>query len=119
MDCLFCKILNGAIPSKKFFENDNVYAFADINPQAPIHILVIHKIHTENISSTPDDQAYIYSDIFKAIKAIAEQEKLNDKGYRVLLNNGKAAGQEVYHMHAHIFGGADSLGPMLAKISTK
>jgi histidine triad (HIT) family protein len=115
MDCLFCKILNGEIPSNKYFENDSVYAFADIHPQAPVHILVIHKIHTENISSTPDDQTYIFSDIFNAIKTIAEQEKLNEKGYRVIFNNGKAAGQVVYHMHAHILGGAESLGPMLAK----
>lgn len=115
MDCLFCKIKDGEIPSKKYYENDNVYAFADINPQAPVHILVIHKIHTENISSTPEEQAFVYSDIFNAIKRIAEQENLSENGYRVIINNGKAAGQLVYHMHAHILGGAESLGPMLSK----
>lgn len=113
MDCIFCKILEGKIPSTKVFENDKVLAFRDINPKAPEHILVIHRLHTESISATAPDQAYIFADIFSAVREIAAKLGLDEKGYRVLVNNGKAAGQEVFHVHIHIFGGKDNLGPML------
>lgn len=115
MDCIFCKILEGKIPSTKVFENDKVLAFRDINPQAPEHILVIHKVHTASISETPADHAYIFADIFAAVREIAHQLHLPEKGYRVIVNNGRAAGQEVFHLHIHILGGQDFLGPMLVR----
>jgi histidine triad (HIT) family protein len=115
MNCIFCKIIDGTIPSTKVFENDKVIAFRDINPQSPEHILVIHREHTESISGTPADKTYIFADIFSAVREIAVQLGLDDKGYRVLINNGAAAGQEVFHLHIHILGGKDSLGPMLCR----
>jgi len=113
MDCIFCKIRDGVIPSTKVFENDRVLAFRDISPKAPVHILVIHREHTQSISATPADKAYIFADIFSAVREIAGHLGLDEQGYRVLVNNGQAAGQEVPHVHIHILGGKDSLGPML------
>jgi histidine triad (HIT) family protein len=113
MDCLFCGILEGKIPSTKVFDNGRVYAFLDIHPQAPVHILVIHREHTASLSETPDDKSFIFSDIFSAVRQIAEQEHLNEKGYRVVFNNGRAAGQMVFHVHAHILAGKESLGGLL------
>jgi histidine triad (HIT) family protein len=115
MDCIFCKILKGEIPSRKVLENSKITAFYDISPKAPVHILVIHREHTVSISETPRDKGYIFADIFSAIAEIAESLGLNDDGYRVIINNGKAAGQEVFHLHAHILAGKENLGPMLAK----
>ena len=113
MDCLFCKIYQGAIPAKKVFENDNVIAFHDINPKAPVHILVIHKVHTPSVSETDSEHSYIFADIFDAIRIIADELSLNEMGYRLIINNGKAAGQEVFHVHVHIIGGVASLGTMI------
>jgi histidine triad (HIT) family protein len=113
MNCLFCKILDGEIPSTKVFDNGRVYAFHDIHPQAPVHILVIHREHTASVSETPDDKSFIFSDIFSAIRQIADQLNLDNAGYRVVFNNGKAAGQMVFHVHAHILAGKDNLGGLL------
>lgn len=113
MDCLFCKIIAGEIPSTKVFENEKVFAFRDISPKAPVHILVVHRDHTPSISETPDAQMSIFSDIFSAVRTIADEQVLDEKGYRVIVNNGKAAGQMVFHVHIHILGGKDNLGPML------
>ena len=114
MRCLFCDIISGKIPSNKVFENDKVYAFKDISPQAPLHVLVVHKEHIKNIDELTEKNSYIINDIFLAIKKIAEQEKL-DKGYRVIINNGVAAGQVIWHLHIHILAGKDDLGPMLVQ----
>jgi len=114
MNCLFCRIIKGEIPSTKVFENDKVVAFHDIHPKAPVHLLVIHKEHTPSITETPHEKSYIFGDIFDAVREIALQLKLDEKGYRIIVNNGKAAGQEVFHLHIHILGGVDSLGTMLA-----
>jgi histidine triad (HIT) family protein len=114
MDCIFCKIFQGAIPSKKVFENDKVLAFHDINPKAPVHILVIHKVHTPSVSETDEAHSFIFADLFNAVRIIADELSLNEKGYRLIINNGKAAGQEVFHVHVHILAGVESLGVMVA-----
>lgn len=114
MGCLFCNIISGKTPSSKVFENEKVYAFKDINPQAPFHVLVVHKEHTKNIDELHDGNCYIMSDIFLAVKKISEQEKL-DAGYRIIINNGSSAGQVIWHLHVHILSGKDNLGPMLVK----
>jgi len=114
MGCLFCNIISGKTPSTKVFENDTVYAFKDINPQAPFHVLVVHKDHIKNIDELNEKNSYIMSDIFLAINKIAQQEKL-DKGYRIIINNGPAAGQVIWHLHVHILAGKDDLGPMLVQ----
>jgi histidine triad (HIT) family protein len=115
MDCLFCKIISGEVPSTRVFENNKIFAFKDISPKSPVHILVIHKEHTPSISETPDSMMSIFSDIFSAVSEISKNLKLDEKGYRIIINNGKAAGQMVAHVHIHILGGKDNLGPMLCE----
>jgi len=114
MDCIFCKIINGEIPSSKIYENDAVIAFDDIDPKAPAHTLVVPKIHVKNIDELNNENKSMMSDIFMAVQEVARIKGL-EKGYRVLINNGKAAHQEVQHLHIHVLGGKDDLGPMLAK----
>ncbi len=114
MDDLFLKIIKGEIPCKKVYENDTVFAFEDIKPQAPVHILVVHKVPTRNINDTTVENAFIYKDLFLAVKEIAAMMNINDSGYRIIINNGPDSGQEVYHMHIHILGGK-KLGHLVSK----
>lgn len=100
-DCLFCKIIQGTIPSKKIMETDRLFAFEDIAPQASTHILVVHKTHTASLSETPDDR--LLGELFGGIRDLAGQLKLSD--YRVVVNNGEQAGQSVFHLHAHLLAG--------------
>lgn len=104
MDCLFCKIIKGDIPSKKVFENDDVFAFCDIAPQAPVHILVVPKAHIESVDSIDGDNSRYVSKIFEVIPKIAQDAGL-DSGYRVISNCGDDACQSVKHLHFHILGG--------------
>ena len=103
-DCLFCKIVNGDIPSTKVFEDTFVLAFRDIAPQAPTHILVIPKTHIDSVAEVDTDNSYVIAHIFEVIPAIAEAEGLKN-GYRVISNCGPDAGQTVNHLHFHILGG--------------
>ena len=104
-DCLFCKIIKGEIPSTKVYEDEYVLGFRDINPAAPIHILVIPKKHIDSIVKIKEeDKEYIWK-IHEAINKSAEQENIIDKGFRVIVNCGKDAGQEVMHLHYHILAG--------------
>ena len=96
MECIFCKIVNGEIPSSKILENDKFLAFKDINPSAPIHILIIPKAHVENF----DKAENIYNDMAEFIKEVAKKLDITD--YRLVTNNGKNAGQEVFHFHVHL-----------------
>ncbi len=105
MDCLFCKIINGEIPSKKVYEDDCVYAFYDIAPQAPVHILVIPKTHIPSTNGVNEENADIVAKIFTVIPKIAADARLFD-GYRVISNCGEDACQSVQHLHFHIIGGA-------------
>jgi histidine triad (HIT) family protein len=91
-----------------------VYAFEDINPQAPVHILVVHKRHTRNIDEIDAGSSSIMSDIFLSVREIAQMKGIDREGYRVIINNGPAAGQVIWHLHVHILGGKANLGPMLA-----
>ncbi len=112
MGCLFCNIIEGSIPSTKVYENDKVYAFEDIDPKAPVHILVIHKTHTKNIDELTEDNAEIMADLFLAVKEVAALKGIDKNGYRVIINNGADGGQEVWHLHIHIMGG-QKMGPMV------
>ena len=105
MDCLFCKIIAGEIPSKKVYEDDDMYAFYDINPQAPIHILVIPKTHIPSIDGIQEENAAVVAKIFTKIPMIAKQAGITN-GYRVISNCGDDACQSVKHLHFHILGGA-------------
>ena len=104
-DCLFCKIIKGEIPSTKVYEDEFVYAFKDINPAAPIHILVIPKKHiTSLVEINDDDKEFIWK-IHEAINKIARDQGFIKDGYRVIVNCGKNAGQEVMHLHYHLLAG--------------
>ncbi|WP_244833285.1 histidine triad nucleotide-binding protein [Clostridium sp. BJN0001] len=104
-ECIFCKIVKGEIPSKKVYEDEKVYAFYDINPEAPTHVLVIPKEHIESINALNDENIEIVTHIFKVIKKLVLDLGIAESGYRVLSNCGDDAGQTVKHMHFHILGG--------------
>lgn len=104
MDCLFCKIIKGEIPSTKVYEDDEILAFRDINPQAPTHILVIPKEHIAGVDALNEDNAAVVAHIFAKIAEIAKNEGLVN-GYRVVSNVGEDGGQTVRHLHFHILGG--------------
>ena len=104
MDCLFCKIIAGDIPSTKVYEDEMVYAFRDIAPQAPTHILVIPKTHIASMAEVTGENSRLVAHIFEVIPKIAEAEGLAS-GYRVVSNCGPDAGQTVFHLHFHILGG--------------
>ncbi len=104
MDCLFCKIANGDIPSTKVYEDDQILAFRDIAPQAPTHILVIPKAHISSVDGITEENSVVVSHIFSVIPKIAAAENLTG-GYRVVSNCGPDAGQTVFHLHFHILGG--------------
>ena len=105
-DCLFCKIIKGEIPSKKVYEDEDILAFNDINPAAPIHILVIPKKHIESLAHMQKEDEAIVGKIYGVINKIAEEKGFKDNGYRVIVNCGKDAGQEVMHLHFHVLAGA-------------
>ena len=104
MDCLFCKIVAGIIPSTKVYEDETVFAFRDIAPQAPTHILVIPKAHIASVNDVTAENSAVVAHIFEVIPAIAKAENLTG-GYRVVSNCGADAGQTVHHLHFHILGG--------------
>lgn len=100
-DCLFCKIVAGEIPSTKIYEDDFVYAFADIDPQAPFHAIVIPKTHIASANDINEQNSVLVSKVFEAISKIAKTENL-ENGYRVVNNCGKDGGQTVGHIHFHL-----------------
>ena len=104
MDCLFCKIIAGDIPSTKVYEDDKTYAFRDINPQAPAHILMVPKTHIADCNGVTAENSAVVAHIFEVIPQIAKAEGLTG-GYRVVSNCGADAGQTVQHLHFHILGG--------------
>ena len=100
-DCLFCKIIAGEIPSTKVYEDEWVYAFLDIDPQAPFHAVIVPKIHIASAAEINAENSHYISKIFEAVAKIAAQEKLED-GFRVVNNCGKDGGQTVGHIHCHL-----------------
>ena len=105
-DCLFCKIIKGEIPSTKVYEDEDILAFNDINPAAPIHILVIPKKHIESLAYMKKEDEAIVGKIYGVINKIAEEKEFKDNGYRVIVICGRDAGQEVMHLHFHVLAGA-------------
>ena len=110
-DCLFCKIIAGEIPSEKVYEDDHVYAFKDIMPVAPLHILIIPKKHISTINDLESNDAETVGNLFLAAKKIAKQEGYDDAGYRTVMNCGEVAGQTVFHIHLHLLAGRDLTWP--------
>ena len=103
-DCIFCKIIAGDIPSSKVYEDETVYAFRDINPMAPVHVLVVPKAHIASVDEITAQSSALVSAIFEAIPKIAAAEGLT-RGYRVITNCGEDGCQSVKHLHFHILGG--------------
>lgn len=104
-DCLFCKIVSGDIPGDIVFQDDEVLAFRDLNPQAPTHILVISKKHISTINDIQPEDAELIGKMFLAAKQVAQAEGIADSGYRTVMNCNAEAGQTVFHIHLHIVGG--------------
>ncbi len=104
MDCVFCKIVNGKIPSKKIYEDDLVYAFHDINPVTPVHFLVIPKKHISGANEIDESNSQVIAHIFEVIAKLAKEFNINQSGYRVVNNCGEDGGQTVPHMHFHVLG---------------
>ena len=104
-DCIFCKIINGEIPANMVYEDEEILAFYDVNPVAKIHILVIPKKHIESLSKVKEEDEVIIGKIYRVINKIAEEKGFKEDGYRVVVNCGKDAGQEVMHLHFHILAG--------------
>lgn len=104
-NCVFCKIVKGEIPCNKVYEDEDLLAFNDINPAAPIHILVIPKKHISMLTDLKEEDELLVGKIYTTINKIAVQEGFKEKGYRVIANCGKDSGQEVMHIHFHILGG--------------
>ncbi len=110
MDCLFCKIIAGEIPSKKVYEDELVYAFEDIDPQAPVHFLVIPKQHIAGAGAVTAENSAVVAHIFEVIARIAQEKNLTG-GYRVITNQGQDAGQTVNHLHFHVMAGRPMTWP--------
>ncbi len=104
MDCIFCKIIKGEIPSEKVYESENVIAFKDINPMAPVHVLIIPKMHIEGAHALDKDNVAVVSEIMLTARQIAESCNL-ENGWRIVTNVGEDGGQTVKHLHFHLLGG--------------
>ena len=114
-DCIFCKIVDGKIPARKVYEDEDILAFNDINPARPVHVLVIPKKHITSLATVASEDSPILGRILlKANEIAVAQGSL--EGFRVIINTGRVGQQEVPHLHAHIVGGPDPVGPMLKRI---
>jgi histidine triad (HIT) family protein len=105
MDCLFCKIINKQIPSKSVYEDEYVFAFNDINPQAPVHILILPKKHISTILEAGADDNELIGRMFQAANKIAKDSGVSERGFRLVLNCNHDAGQTVFHIHLHLLAG--------------
>lgn len=110
MDCLFCKIAAGEIPSKKIYEDDQVLAFADIAPAAPIHYLIVPRSHIDSAAQITPENSHLVAHIYEVIAKLAEELHLED-GFRVVTNCGTSAGQTVPHLHFHLLAGREFTWP--------
>lgn len=113
-NCVFCKIVAGELPSRKVYEDDLVVAFHDIHPQAPVHILIIPKAHIASVNEVEEEHRAALGGLFLAARKVAEALNVAQSGYRLLINTGRDAGQDVFHLHMHLLGGR-RLGPMLCR----
>ncbi len=111
-NCIFCKIVRDEIPTKKIYEDDDVIAFNDINPAAPVHILLIPKLHIASLSETEESHLNLLGKMLLLIPKLAKDHGCTD-GYRTIINTGRVGGQEVLHLHIHIIGGKERLSAMI------
>jgi len=113
-DCIFCKIVRGEIPCKKVYEDEDILAFHDISPIAPVHFMVIPKQHIDSLATADASYAPVLGKLFSKLGELARSQGLTD-GFRTIVNTGRVGQQEVYHLHVHVVGGPDRLGPMLMR----
>lgn len=111
-ECIFCKIIKGEIPSEKVYEDEDILAFKDIQPAAPIHILIIPKKHITNLMEVSNEDNELMGKIVIAIQKIAKQLGVDEKGFRIISNSGPDSGQEVMHLHFHLLAGR-TMGPKI------
>ena len=111
MECLFCKIINKEIPSTIVYEDDDVLAFNDINPEAPVHVLVVPKKHIASFNELTEADGALLTKIMLVIQKIAKDQNIADAGYRIVNNCGEQGGQTVGHLHFHLLGGREMLWP--------
>jgi len=114
-NCLFCKIARGEIPSRKVYEDETIFAFHDINPARPVHILVIPKRHITSLATVSEEDTPVLGRMLAVADQLAKENGSPD-GFRVIINSGRIGQQEVGHLHAHIVGGPDPVGPMLKRV---
>jgi histidine triad (HIT) family protein len=112
--CIFCRIVRGELPSKKVHEDDDMLAFHDIHPQAPVHFMVVPKEHIPSMAELKPDHAGMMGRIFTQIPVMAKAQGLTD-GWRTIINTGRVGCQDVYHIHIHVIGGPEPLGRMLPR----
>src|SRR5579862_5192891 len=113
-DCIFCKIARGELPSKKVYEDADMLAFHDIHPLAPVHFMVIPKLHVPSLAEVTPEHADVMGRIMTRIPQLARSEGLTD-GWRTIINTGRVGRQDVYHIHIHVIGGPNPLGPMIQR----
>lgn len=104
-DCLFCKIVNREIPSEFLYEDDAYVVFKDINPAAPVHLLLVPKKHIRSINDLNPEEGDVISGLFMVAKEMAREQGVNESGYKLLFNVEKGGGQEIFHLHLHLIGG--------------
>ena len=105
MSCIFCKIIAGEIPSQKVYEDETVYAFKDINPMAPVHVLIVPKQHIASVNEVTAENSAVIAHIYEVASQLAKELGVAEDGYRIVTNCGKNAGQTVFHLHFHLLGG--------------
>ncbi len=105
MECVFCKIVVGELPSEMLYQDDEVMAFRDINPMAPVHVLIIPKRHIASLAELKDEEAAVIGHMARAANQLARREGIAGKGYRLVVSSGKDGGQVVPHLHMHLLGG--------------
>jgi histidine triad (HIT) family protein len=110
-DCLFCKIVAGDIPSSKVYEDDSFYAFNDITPQAPTHILIVPRKHIDSLDTATDDDKGLIGHLLLAAASIAREKGFAENGYRVVVNTNSDGGQTVFHLHVHLLAGRPFIFP--------
>jgi histidine triad (HIT) family protein len=111
MNCLFCKIIQQEIPASVVYEDDNILAFEDVNPQAPVHILVIPKKHIATVLEIPTEDNELIGQMYQVASSIAKDRKIADNGFRLVMNCNSDAGQTVFHIHLHLLGGRPMTWP--------
>ncbi len=111
MDCIFCKIVSGDIPSKKVYEDEDIFAFYDISPQAKTHVLIIPKMHIDSAADINEANSFLVAKIFETASKLASELKL-DSGFRIVTNSGEDGAQSVKHLHFHLLGGEKLSGKM-------